>query len=147
LKITQPELAKEWDKEKNGDLKPEMVTEGSGLRVFWKCKKGLDHECDTTVDDRTRDMTRCPFCLFRKTSVTNVLTTLAPKIAKEWNPKKNGKDKPDEERARSRTLRWWLCATCSHEWTADARRRYVYETGCPRCAKKSKSTISAVFAG
>lgn len=134
LKISHPEIAKQWDKEKNGDLKPEMVTEKSARRVYWKCNKGPDHEWMAKVADRTRDMTQCPFCRFRKTSVTNVLTTLAPKIAKEWHPKRNGKARPEQERAHSRTLRWWLCSKCSYEWTAEPHRRYVRESGCPKCS-------------
>ena len=35
-----PEIAKEWDYEKNGDLKPTDVTKGSDKKVWWKCKKG-----------------------------------------------------------------------------------------------------------
>jgi hypothetical protein len=145
LKVTHPEFAKQWDKEKNGDLKPEMVTENSGRRVFWKCKEGPDHEWIAKIGDRTRDMTLCPFCMFRKTSVTNVLTTLAPKVAREWHPTKNGKARPDQERARSRTLRWWVCSSCSHEWTAEPHRRYVRDSGCPKCAteKQIKNMLRA----
>ncbi|CAN5190727.1 hypothetical protein BH11CYA1_BH11CYA1_47910 [soil metagenome] len=134
LKVSHPEFAKQWDKEKNGTLKPTMVTAKSGRRVHWKCKEGPDHEWSTKVADHTTDMTGCPFCCFRKTSITNVLTTLAPQIAKEWHPKKNGKATPDQERVRSRTIRWWQCRKCALEWTAEPQRRYERNSGCPRCA-------------
>ncbi len=138
LKITHPEIAKQWDKLKNGALKPEMVTEGSHKQVFWKCKEGPDHEWSTKVVDSTRTNTRCPFCAFRKTSVTNVLATLAPKLAKEWHPKKNGKVTPDNERARSKMKRWWICSRCSHEWQTKTHQRYLLDSGCPRCAKVTR---------
>jgi hypothetical protein len=32
-----PELAKEWNYEKNGDLTPDKVASGSGKKVWWKC--------------------------------------------------------------------------------------------------------------
>ena len=133
LKLTHPEIAKEWDKEKNGPLKPTMVTANSSQRAFWKCKKGPDHEWSTKIHDHTRDQTRCPFCTFRKTSITNVITTLAPHLAEDWHPTKNGKATPDKERVHSRTKRWWLCSTCSYEWQAEPDRRYTRSAGCPHC--------------
>lgn len=137
LKKTHPYLAAEWDARKNGDLKPNDVTPGSQLRVFWKCKKGPDHEWHVRVVDRVRDKTGCPFCSFRKTSVTNVISTVAPQIAKEWHPSKNGKARPDEERIHSRTKRFWLCTICRHEWMAEPHRRIERGHGCPECASKS----------
>ena len=35
-----PEIAAEWDAEKNGTLTPEMVTLGSHRRVWWRCPLG-----------------------------------------------------------------------------------------------------------
>ena len=36
LATTNPTLAKEWNYEKNGDLKPEHFMAGSGKKVWWK---------------------------------------------------------------------------------------------------------------
>lgn len=36
LAEARPDLAKEWNYEKNGDLKPEDVSCGSGKKVWWK---------------------------------------------------------------------------------------------------------------
>ena len=54
-----PEIAKEWDYEKNGDLKPTDVTKGSDKKVWWKCEKG--HSWETSVCNRTKG-TNCPIC-------------------------------------------------------------------------------------
>ena len=35
-----PDIAKQWNYEKNGDLKPTQVTYGSGKKVWWKCNYG-----------------------------------------------------------------------------------------------------------
>ena len=35
LATTNPKIAKEWDYEKNGDLKPTDITEGSTTNVWW----------------------------------------------------------------------------------------------------------------
>ncbi|HNB18604.1 MAG TPA: zinc-ribbon domain-containing protein [Candidatus Obscuribacter sp.] len=135
LKNSHPHLAAQWDKEKNGDKKPTDITAGSSYRAFWKCKKGPDHEWDAKVIDRALYETGCPFCSYRKTSITNVITTVAPDVAKEWHIKKNGKVLPSQERSRSRTKRWWRCSRCWHEWQAEPYRRVVLGSGCPSCAK------------
>ena len=41
LQSQYPEIAKEWDYEKNGDLLPSQVSKSSAVRVWWKCEK--DH--------------------------------------------------------------------------------------------------------
>lgn len=145
IKVTHPEIARQWDKLKNGKLRPEMFTEGSHKLAFWKCKEGPDHEWMTKIVDRTRERSKCPFCLFRRTSVTNVLTTLAPELAREWHHRKNGKHRPDQERAHSKTKRWWRCSKCSHEWLADPYRRYCLGRGCQRCTieKQVKRMLAA----
>ena len=37
LAITNPDLVKEWDYEKNAPLTPDDVTPGSGKKVWWIC--------------------------------------------------------------------------------------------------------------
>ena len=39
LQSVFPNIAQEWNQTKNGDLKPNEVTIGSGKKVWWKCKK------------------------------------------------------------------------------------------------------------
>lgn len=40
LASLRPDLASEWDPEKNAPLKPEDVVPGSGKKVWWKCRNG-----------------------------------------------------------------------------------------------------------
>ena len=54
-----PDVAKQWNYEKNGDLKPTQVTYGSGKKVWWKCDKG--HEWITSINNRTMGK-NCPNC-------------------------------------------------------------------------------------
>lgn len=51
LATTHPEIAAEWNDERNGDLKPNDVKAGSRKVVWWKCKYG--HEWQTPVSRRT----------------------------------------------------------------------------------------------
>ncbi len=59
LKTVNPDLAKEWNHENNGSLKPENVTANSNKRVWWKCNKG--HEWQATIHSRNKG-TGCPYC-------------------------------------------------------------------------------------
>ncbi len=54
-----PDVAKQWNYEKNGDLKPTQVTYGSGKKVWWKCDKG--HEWIASINNRTMGK-NCPNC-------------------------------------------------------------------------------------
>lgn len=61
LATTHPELAKEWDYDRNGELKPDMVLYGTAKRVFWLCPEG--HSYSATINHRSgANGTRCPIC-------------------------------------------------------------------------------------
>ena len=51
LQKLNPNIAREWHPNKNGDLKPNSVRIGSHKRVWWKCKKG--HEWEAAIKKRT----------------------------------------------------------------------------------------------
>ena len=57
-----PEIAKEWDYEKNGNLKPTEVTKGSDKIVWWKCKKGHEWKTSANKIQRIKSKEKCPFC-------------------------------------------------------------------------------------
>lgn len=60
LATKYPEVAKEWNYEKN-EITPQEVVWGSNKRVWWKCKYG--HEWKMPVYRRTQDKPRrCPEC-------------------------------------------------------------------------------------
>lgn len=58
-----PDIAAMWNGEKNGDLRPDQVTLGSGKQVWWKCSEG--HEWEAQIY-RMIQKPRCPIC--RRTS-------------------------------------------------------------------------------
>lgn len=61
LATTHPEIAKEWDFEKNEGLTPYDVSYGCGKNVYWICPKG--HRYSATVLHRTTGAgTNCPIC-------------------------------------------------------------------------------------
>jgi hypothetical protein len=61
---------------------------------------------------------------------------VAPEIAKQWHPTRNGKLTPESVSAGSRKRVWWLCSRNStHEWQAGVEVRARAKTQCPQCAK------------
>lgn len=60
LATTHPEIAAEWNYERNGGLKPTDVVAGSSKRVWWKCPDG--HEWQAIVYRRKAGGGNCPVC-------------------------------------------------------------------------------------
>ncbi len=68
IDIEYPELAKEWDYEKNGILKPSMFTKGSDHKVWWKCPE-CNNEYEATIYHRIRG-TGCPSCARKRINMS-----------------------------------------------------------------------------
>ncbi len=136
LQTINPLLAKEWNYEKNGNLKPEDFTASSGKKVWWKCSKG--HEWETTISNRHRG-TGCPYCSGNKVLTGyNDLQTLNPVLASEWNYEKNNDLTPADVMPNSGKKVWWKCSK-GHDWEATINNR-SNGNGCPICRKnKGKS--------
>ena len=124
-----PNIAKEWNYEKNGDLKPSDVLPGSHKKVWWKCQEG--HEWEAIIKERSKGKP-CPYCSnYKVLSGFNDLATVHPEVAEEWNYEKNGDLKPEEVKYSANLQVWWKCKN-GHEWEA-----YVFNrskgSGCPYC--------------
>lgn len=134
IKVTHPELAKQWYQEKNGVLTPDDVTAGSDVKVWWICKKG--HSWPAIIQSRTRtNRADCPFCNNRKVLAGfNDLATTNPSLAMEWNYEKNEGLLPSDLTAGSSKCVWWKCIK-KHEWPARVYSR-VKEPNCPFCINK-----------
>ena len=125
-----PEIAAQWDYEKNGDLKPDMVTPYSNRYVWWIC--GLGHSYKTQVGTRTNG-SQCPYCSSRKLLPGfNDLATRDPELAKQWDYSKNGDVTPEMIMPHANRGFWWICEK-GHSWEEQACRR-SRGSGCPYCA-------------
>ena len=133
LAALYPDIAAQWDAEKNGALTPEMVMPNSSRRVWWRC--ALGHSYQTGVSLRTSKQTECPFCAgSRVLEHFNDLGTLEPEIAAQWHPTLNGSLTPEMVTVGSRKKVWWQCAD-GHVWkTAVYTRTGDRKRGCPVCA-------------
>lgn len=134
-----PQLVAQLDPEKNGPLAPESIAAGSHRKLWWRCTAGPDHQWEGPVNDRTRTSLVCPFCVNRRVSVTNALSTLQPAAARRWHPTKNGHLRPCNVVATSHRSVWWKCpAGPDHAWQARIMDQCDGK-GCPFCAGKRPS--------
>lgn len=123
--IANQKLAKEWDYEKNKPLKPEMVSIGSEVEVWWKCTKG--HKWKKSPKYRNR-APKCPTCI----ETNNRLDLAMPKVALRWHPSKNGDLKPSDFYSKSSKVVWWKCSD-KHECKGAiaSRVKGINCTNCP----------------
>ena len=128
---TYPELAKEWDYERNYPLIPEQFAAVSGKSVYWRCSLG--HQWRARIANR-KNGNSCPFCAGRKVLVGfNDLASQYPELIKEWHPTMN-KLKPTEVTSHSNSQVFWLCEK-GHHWKASPNDR-VSGRGCPYCTSR-----------
>ncbi|MCE7749642.1 MAG: zinc-ribbon domain-containing protein, partial [Candidatus Heimdallarchaeota archaeon] len=141
-----PDLAKEWHKIKNEELKLNMIVAGSHKSVWWKCDKGPDHVWKTRVAHRTGNAkSGCPFCRGLKPSETNSLASCYPELSKEWYQEKNGDITPDKVVAGSGKPYWWKCDKGpDHLWKAAPNTRTNQKRGCPFCAGQKVSVTNSL---
>ena len=96
LQTRFPDVAKEWNLEKNEGTLPGQVMPGSNKKAWWKCSKG--HEWMASISNRTsKHPTGCPYCA-NKIAIAGIndLKTVYPEIASEWNREKNAPLSPTE---------------------------------------------------
>ena len=144
LLFSNPEIAKEWNYEKNGNLKPEHFASNSNKKVWWKCNKG--HEWQSKISHRNNGI-GCPYCSNQNVlKGYNDLQTLNPILANEWDYDKNGEITPDMVTLGSTRKVWWKCSE-GHEWQAVINNRSKGR-GCPYCsgryAIKGKNDLQTV---
>ena len=129
---THPDIAKEWNTEKNNALKPSDVCAGTMKKVWWICNRG--HEWQAAIASRCKGI-GCPICSNKKVlKGFNDLISTKPALAQEWNYKKNTDISPDQVTAHSGKRVWWICEK-GHEWEATINHR-SYGTGCPICSNR-----------
>lgn len=123
LAEVRPDLAKEWNYEKNGDLRPEDMSYGSKKKVWWILHyevpddypieslrgKHFDFEWEAQIKNRSKGVANCPFLSGRAVwPGFNDLQTINPKLAAQWHPTKNGDLKPTQITIATHKKIWWL---------------------------------------
>lgn len=132
LSTFSPTLAKEWHPTKNGDLKPEDISPGSGKEVWWLCPEG--HPYLMVVNQRAKRGYGCPYCSgHRALKGVNDLATTNSELVKEWNYEKNLNLTPFDVTAGSRKKVWWLCEK-GHAYEQLIVKRATRGYSCPYCS-------------
>lgn len=135
LKTLHPEIAKEWDYDKNGTVLPSDVLVGSYSKYWWKCDNG--HEWNATVKSRYQDNKYfgCPYCSgHRVWPGFNDICTTHPYLLEEWDYEKNSKE-PTNVSKGSFYEAWWTGKNCGHKYQMKVSLR-VLGCECPYCSNK-----------
>lgn len=152
LAETHPDIAAQWDTEKNGVLSPYNFTHGSKYRAFWLCQNGHSHRAtiNTKVTHFGSGTKGCKYCSGRARVLKNSLLATHPDVAKDWDVSRNGSLTPRDLGKGSEKLVWWKCHKhpdqCWEQrvklrvrnWEAlrrEGRRRRSFSRGrsCPIC--------------
>lgn len=144
LAAAYPELARFWHPSRNTHT-PHAVTVRASYIAWWKCARG--HEFQSDVNSVTRPIhgvvpqeVPCRQCTATASPGTSVLD-LFPEVAAEYDAAKN--ERPVHEiHAANNSKFWFLCQKCGHSWKTamKVRTRAVHSSGCPECAKGSRSS-------
>ena len=144
--IEYKNLVKEWDSTKNKDIDINSIAYASHKKVWWICKKDKSHKWTASISNRTTRNSGCPYCSNQKIDKKNNLKYFHPKLAKEWDPKKNLNLKPEDVSSGSQKQYWWLCKK-GHSWLASPnsrtrnhysnfKKKKILGTGCPYCSNQ-----------
>ena len=150
-----PDIADEWNYDKNGTLLPEYFAPHSNEKVWWKCSK-CGHEWEAAIGDRTRpDSTGCPDCSYYIAAEKRIKNRIAkigsfadnyPDLLSEWDW--NNKIDPYEITPSSSQKVMWICKKCGSSWEADITHRKAGR-GCPYCAgrkiKKGLNDLASLY--
>ncbi len=137
LASTCSRLSDEWDKDKNGTLRPMDVTPGSEKKVHWICRKGdCRYSWQAVIKNRTRKIkpSGCPACYGRVVTDKNNFLVIFPDASKDWDKDKNILP-PQEVTCKSSKIVWWKCSVCGYSWKAGVcdRTHKTRQRGCLVC--------------
>lgn len=137
--IKYPEIAKEWDYEKNGQVKPEYITCGAHRKYWWKCQNNHSYECSPRNRINGRG---CQICSgYNYIKGVNDLETKYPNIAKLWDYKLNN-IKPCDIKYTSDKMYWWKCDK-GHSFKTQIKT-LIKHNGCIGCVDSLRILIKGV---
>lgn len=138
LETFYPEVASDWNYERNGTLTPTTVTYASNKKVWWKCN-ACNGEYEATVANRTKRGSACPYCASQKVLVGyNDLQSQSPELAAEWSPQNILQ--PTEVTLHSKKKVYWICPLGHDDYLMTIQQRSNRQ-GCPICAQQSQTSF------
>lgn len=129
LATLRPDLAAEWDHQKNDKLTPETIGARTTRRVWWKSACG--HGWQASIANRGNG-TGCPYCAGKRALPgVSDLATIRPDLAAQWHS--SNKVRPQQVRPNAGLKVVWRCEK-GHTWKAAVYSRVGAGRGCPYCA-------------
>lgn len=130
-----PQVAAEWNVEKNGSITPQMIAYGSNEKVWWKCQK-CQNEWKAAVCDRTVGHKGCKLCKDKAAGQRR-------RISNEEFLKRLYKVNPDmiplEEYKTTHEGIKTKCRICGHIWYPMPSNS-LRGRKCPICRRTGKDT-------
>src|SRR5260370_166913 len=127
----RPEVAEEFDQERNPLVRLEDLGVGSATRCWWRCSS-CGHQWESSVNNRVRS--GCPRCWRARQHSPRSRQPLAvtdPHLLSEWDFLNNEASPFSITRGANAEYRW-TCRICGHRWRAAPHNRYK-GSGCPSC--------------
>ena len=138
LETFYPQVAAEWNYQKNCGISPATVAFASNKKVWWICQK-CGGEYETIIANRTLRGSSCPYCANQKVLIGyNDLQSQSPDLAAEWS--KKNIIKPTEVTVHSNKKVYWICPLGHDDYMMSVKRRSNRQ-GCPICAQQSQTSF------
>lgn len=138
LASKNPELAKEWCYERNGELLPTQISVNYTKEVWWQCPKKECHKYKAIPHQRNSMNYNCKICAGYVICecLCNTIVKIKPELLKEWDYERNEK-LPSEYTFGTYQKVWWVCSKKScHKWDASIYHRCGNNRNCPMCSNK-----------
>ena len=134
-----PDIAKEWNYDKNPGMTPRDITGRSTKKVWWKCLN-CGYEYKKSPNERA-DGSGCGVCANKVIWVGhNDLATTNPELVKEWDYEQN-EISPQTITKGSNKKVWWKCSLCGNSWKAYVYKRNRGNEKCPQCFKRNHTSL------
>jgi hypothetical protein len=135
LLVQYPQIALDFDLQKNSPLSPSEIVGGTAKKVWWKCHQ-CNYEWKASGAHRIKKGRNCKACSNKavKSDKSNSLGAVFPDFEKDFDYSKNGDISPYDITQKSIMKVWWECSDCKHSWNARVDHRTRLGAGCPVCS-------------
>lgn len=135
MATTHPELAAEFDLQKNAGLSPKQLNAGTHKDLYWICKRGHSYRCKGT--QRLATGRSCPYCSNQKVlEGFNDMASQTPRLIEYFNFVRNHPHTPFNLTSHTGKELWWTCRQ-GHEFQAPPSNLLKSKVeGCPYCSNR-----------
>lgn len=138
LSVLRPDIASEWDYERNKDsgFTPNTIGLDTRRKFWWHCDKGCKHSYLATIALRVYRNSGCAVCHGKQVAPDTSFSAVFPDMAKEWS-EENDKQ-PTEVAAGSDYMALWKCPNPNHPPYRQKVQVRSRGCGCVYCNRYGK---------